>query len=111
MQHRKAGSMIGSGLVGSQTWGIPAGFDSEGFLKAAKANFVTLQAAWDRSDIASLRSMMTDGMLDEIKSQLAERETHTGDTPNRTDVVMIEARLWASRSCPPSTWPAWSSPA
>jgi predicted lipid-binding transport protein (Tim44 family) len=89
----QGGSMIGSGLTGSQSWGVPAGFDTEGFLKAAKANFVTLQAAWDRSDVASLRAMMTDAMLGEIKSQLAERETHTGSTPNHTDVVMIDARL------------------
>lgn len=88
-----SGSMIGSSLMGSQTWGVPAGFDSEGFIKSAKANFVTLQAAWDRSDIAALRAMMTDGMLVEIRSQLAERESHTGTSPNHTDVVMIEARL------------------
>jgi predicted lipid-binding transport protein (Tim44 family) len=87
------GSMIGSSLMGSQTWGVPAGFDSEGFLRAAKANFVTLQAAWDRSDIASLRAMMTDSMLGEIRTQLAEREVHTGTAPNTTDVVMIDARL------------------
>jgi predicted lipid-binding transport protein (Tim44 family) len=87
------GSMIGSALSGSQTWGIPAGFDSEGFLRAAKANFVTLQAAWDRSDIPALRAMMTDEMLGEIRAQLAEREAHTGSAPNSTEVVMIEARL------------------
>lgn len=87
------GSMIGSALMGSQSWGVPAGFDSEGFLRAAKSNFVTLQAAWDRSDISSLRAMMTDSMLAEIRSQLAEREAHTGTTPNSTDVVMIEAHL------------------
>jgi predicted lipid-binding transport protein (Tim44 family) len=87
------GSMIGSALLGSQTWGVPAGFDSQGFLKAAKTNFVTLQAAWDRSDIPALRAMMTDAMLSEIKTQLAERETHTGSAPNHTDVVMIDARL------------------
>jgi predicted lipid-binding transport protein (Tim44 family) len=87
------GSMIGSGLTGSQSWGVPAGFDSEGFLKAAKANFVTLQAAWDKSDIASLRAMMTDTMLQEIQTQLSERETHTGGGSNLTEVVMIEARL------------------
>jgi predicted lipid-binding transport protein (Tim44 family) len=88
-----AGSMIGSGLVGSQSWGVPAGFDSEGFLKAAKANFITLQAAWDKSDIAALRAMMTDTMLQEIQTQLSERETHTGGSNNLTDVVMIDARL------------------
>lgn len=87
------GSMIGSGLGGSQTWGIPADFDSEGFLKSAKANFVSLQAAWDKSDIAALRVMMTDTMLKEIQAQLTEREVHTGGPLNLTDVVMIEAQL------------------
>ncbi len=87
------GSMIGSGLAGSQTWGIPAGFDVEGFLKAGKANFVTLQDAWDRSDIQNLRSMMTDDMLEQIKTQLAERETHTGGVVNKTEVVMLDAQL------------------
>jgi len=89
----QTGSMIGSALMGSQAWGIPAGFDSEGFLSAAKTNFVTLQAAWDKSDIPALRAMMTDSMLGEIQTQLNERETHTGSAPNHTEVVMIEARL------------------
>jgi predicted lipid-binding transport protein (Tim44 family) len=87
------GSIIGSGLTGSQNWGVPDGFDTEGFLQAAKANFVTLQAAWDRSDVAALRAMMTDDMTREIQTQLGERETHTGAGANHTDVVMIEARL------------------
>lgn len=88
-----SGSIIGSALLGSQTWGVPAGFDTDGFIRAAKANFITLQAAWDKSDISSLRSMMTDGMLLEIKTQLSEREAHTGAQPNQTDVQALEARL------------------
>ena len=87
------GSMIGSGLTGSQSWGVPAGFDTDGFLKSAKANFVSLQAAWDKADIPALRVMMTDTMLKEIQAQLTERETHTGGPVNLTDVVMIEAHL------------------
>lgn len=88
------GSMIGSALMGAQTWGIPAGFDTEGFLRAAKTNFINLQAAWDKSDIATLRSMMTDDMVTEIKSQLAEREKQTGSVAvNLTEVVMLEAHL------------------
>lgn len=87
------GSMIGSSLLGAQTWGVPEGFDSEGFLRSAKANFVSLQAAWDRSDVAALRVMMTDEMLKEIQAQLAERESHTGGPVNMTDVVMIDAHL------------------
>ena len=37
--------------------------------------------------------MMTDGMLSEIKTQLSERETHTGAQPNHTDVQALDARL------------------
>lgn len=87
------GSLIGSALTGSQSWGIPAGFDVDGFLRASKANFISLQAAWDRSDIPALRAMMTDDMLAQIKAQLSEREQHTGGQPNSTEVVMLEARL------------------
>jgi predicted lipid-binding transport protein (Tim44 family) len=87
------GSMIGSALLGAQSWGVPAGFDAEGFLKASKANFVTLQDAWDRSDIQSLRAMMTDDMLEQIKTQLADRESHTGGVNNKTEVVMLDAQL------------------
>ena len=88
-----SGSMIGSGLSGSQSWGVPADFDADGFLKACKGNFMTLQDAWDRSDINSLRAMMTDDMLREIKTQLAERESHTGAGMNKTDVQMLDAKL------------------
>jgi predicted lipid-binding transport protein (Tim44 family) len=87
------GIQIGSGLAGSRGWGIPTGFDVPGFVGAAKRNFMTLQEAWDRSDIATLRSMMTDEMLAEIRSQLAEREKHLDGQPNTTDVVMLEGQL------------------
>ena len=89
----RGGSMIGSALLGSQSWGVPAGFDTDGFLGACKTNFVTLQDAWDRSDISALRSMMTDEMLDQIKAQLAERESHTGGVVNKTDVLRLDAQL------------------
>ena len=99
------GSMIGSGigsglnastsdsLSGSQTWGIPAGFDVDSFVTAAKRNFVTLQDAWDRSDISMLRSMMTDAMVVEIRNQLSEREAQFPGQPNKTEVVMLDAQL------------------
>lgn len=98
------GVVIGSGLAGAAgtadgpgaaqgNWGIPEGFDVDGFLAAAKRNFITLQAAWDGCDLHTLRSMMTDSMLGEIRSQLAESQAQRGAQPNQTDVVMIEARL------------------
>lgn len=94
------GSLIGSGLSGPQSWGVPADFDGEGFLKACKANFMTLQEAWDKSDINSLRSMMTDDMLGEIKTQLAERESHTGAGVNKTEVQMLDAKLLGIEELP-----------
>ena len=88
------GSMIGSGLeAAAANWSVPADFDAPGFLEAAKRNFVTLQSAWDRGDVATLRSMMTDEMLSEIQTQLQEREAQSGGVANQTDVVMIEAQL------------------
>jgi predicted lipid-binding transport protein (Tim44 family) len=102
---QSTGSMIGSGigsglnvhssdpLSGSQTWGIPAGFDVDNFVSAAKRNFVTLQDAWDRSDISALRAMMTDAMVVEIRNQLAEREAQFPGQPNKTEVVMLDAQL------------------
>ena len=89
----RATARIGSALIGGgQNWTIPEGFDVQGFVQAAKQNFISLQAAWDRADIPALRVMMTDGMLAEIQSQLAERgELVVG--PNTTEVVMLEAQL------------------
>ncbi len=88
------GSMIGSALRGQQsTWDIPPGFDSQAFVTAAKGNFVTMQSAWDRSDVSALRAMMTDEMLGEIRTQLAERDSHTGARSNKTEVVTLEAEL------------------
>jgi len=86
-----SGIVIGSGLASN--WSIPAGFDADGFLKAAKSNFILLQAAWDKADMGTLRSMMTDDMLTEISAQLAEREAHTGGAMNLTEVQMLQAQL------------------
>ncbi|MBY0463650.1 MAG: 39S ribosomal protein L45 [Burkholderiales bacterium] len=89
----QGGSLIGSGLPGTPSWGIPADFDVEGFLQASKTNFVNLQAAWDRADMGQLRSMMTDEMLVQIQVQLADRERQAPGAVNVTEVVMLEARL------------------
>jgi predicted lipid-binding transport protein (Tim44 family) len=88
-----SGVRIGSALGGGQNWAIPAGFDSDGFVAAAKRNFVTLQDAWDRGDVASLRVMMTDEMLRAIQGQLADRDRQPGAGANRTEVEMLEAQL------------------
>ena len=87
------GIRIGSALQNDATWSIPADFDRAGFEAAAKRNFITLQNAWDRADISSLRAMMTDGMVHEIQQQLAERERESGGRINTTEVLALDARL------------------
>jgi predicted lipid-binding transport protein (Tim44 family) len=89
-----------SALQGSQTWGVPEGFDSVNFVEAAKRNFITLQDAWDRADMGSLRAMMTDSMLSEIKTQLAEREANFPGQPNKTEVVKLDAQLLGIEELP-----------
>jgi predicted lipid-binding transport protein (Tim44 family) len=88
---QRPGIVIGSGLASG--WSIPAGFDADSFIKAAKSNFILLQAAWDKADMTTLRAMMTDDMLAEISAQLAEREQHTGGAMNLTEVQMLQAQL------------------
>ncbi len=89
-----SGSMIGSGIrASSGQWSVPPDFDVNGFVSAAKANFVTMQGAWDRSDLGALRAMMTNDMLAEIRAQHAEREAHSGGAPNSTEVVMLDGKL------------------
>jgi len=90
-----SGSMIGSAVSEFQpTWSIPAGFDSEGFVSKARENFVIMQDAWDRSDTASLRNLMTDEMLTQIKAQIAERDATTAvGQMTKTEVVTLDAKL------------------
>ena len=73
--------------------GVPAGFDVSGFVTTAKQVFMTLQDAWDRSDMSTLHKMLTDQMLGEIKAQLNERELHANAGANQTDVVTLQAEL------------------
>ncbi|QCB46670.1 Tim44 domain-containing protein [Hydrogenophaga sp. PAMC20947] len=73
--------------------GIPADFDVEAFLTTSKTNFVSLQAAWNQADVASLRAMMTEAMLEQIQGQLAERERPSAGAQGTTEVVMLDAHL------------------
>ncbi len=88
------GSLIGSRLSGgASNWTIPADFDAPAFLGTAKQAFVALQAAWDKNDIATLGTMMTDDMLSEIRQQLSERDQHIGGAVNQTEVAALDAKL------------------
>ncbi len=68
---------------------VPAGFDSEAFVRNAKVYFIRLQAAWDEGNMADIREFTTPEMFAEVKVDLASR----GAGKNQTDVVQLEAEL------------------
>lgn len=78
----------GSAAAGSAPWGIPAGFDSAGFLTAAKANYVKLQQAWDSGDLAELSEFTSNDMFITLTHELRGR----GGQSN-TEVVTLDAEL------------------
>jgi predicted lipid-binding transport protein (Tim44 family) len=74
---------------GHQQWGVPEGFDTEAFLRHAKASFIRMQAAWDRGDVADLREFTAPEVLAELQLQIQER----GGSQDYTEVVSIDAQL------------------
>ncbi|MBB5502706.1 Tim44 domain-containing protein [Paraburkholderia sp. MM5384-R2] len=68
---------------------VPAGFDSEEFLRNAKVYFVRLQAAWDVGNVEDIREFTTPEMFAEVRVDLASR----GTQPTQTDVVQLNAEL------------------
>lgn len=67
----------------------PADFDAEQFLRHARTNFVNLQAAYDRRDLSAIRDFLTPEMYREIETEMRG----SGDTPQKTDVVTLEAEV------------------
>ena len=72
-----------------QAWGVPADFDTDAFLRHAKASFIRMQAAWDKGDANDLREFTTPEVFAELKMQIQER----GPNADYTDVVEIGAQL------------------
>ena len=85
------GAAVGSAAVAGNTGAslIPADFDTAGFERNAKVNFIRLQAANDAGDLDDIRQFTTPEMFAELKLELADRGTAT----QKTDVVSIDARV------------------
>ena len=64
---------------------VPAGFDTAGFLRAAKMNFIKLQVANDAGKLDEIREFTTHEMYDELR-----RDIHAGQ---QTDVLALNADL------------------
>ena len=70
---------------------IPAGFDTEGFIRNAKVGFIRLQAAHDAGDLADIREFTSPEMFAEIRMDLDQRN----GLPQKTDVVSLNAEILA----------------
>jgi predicted lipid-binding transport protein (Tim44 family) len=68
---------------------VPEGFDSEGFLRIAKVNFVRLQAANDAKNMDDIRQFVAPEMFAEFQMEMNER----GNAAQQTDVVTLNAEL------------------
>jgi predicted lipid-binding transport protein (Tim44 family) len=64
---------------------LPAGFDASGFLRAAKHNFLRLQAANDVGRLEEIREFTTEELYGQLKSELGHR--------GETEVLGLEAQL------------------
>jgi len=87
----ETGSRIGSGLGSglASTSRIPADFDTAGFERNAKVNFIRLQAANDAGNLDDIRQFTTPEMFAELKMELAERGTQV----QTTDVLSINTQV------------------
>ena len=68
---------------------VPPGFDTAGFLRAAKLNFVRLQVANDKGRLDEIREFTTQEMFDELRKDVAERP----QPDQQTDVINLNADL------------------
>ena len=80
---------LGSSAAAPSAQQIPAGFDTQAFLRIAKLNFVRLQASNDAKSLDDIREFVSPELYAEIKMQMDER----GDSPQQTDIVTLNAEL------------------
>jgi predicted lipid-binding transport protein (Tim44 family) len=68
---------------------LPAGFDTAGFLRGAKMNFMKLQVANDLAQVDEIREFTTNEMFEELKQDIVAR----GGAGQQTDVIGLDAEL------------------
>lgn len=83
------GAGIGANVNHSAHTAIPADFDTAGFERSAKVQFIRLQAANDAGNLEDIREFTSPEMFAELKMDLAER----GASAQQTDVVSVNAQV------------------
>ena len=80
---------VAPATVAASAGRIPDGFDSEGFLRVAKLNFIRLQAANDARNLDDIREFVSPELFAEIRMQMDER----GSAAQQTDIATLNAEL------------------
>src|SRR2546425_5797223 len=90
----------GSGsLPATSVTPVPAGFDTAGFLRAAKMNFIKLQVANDSGRLDEIREFTTREMYDELRSDIQGAGQHTDVVALNADLLELateQDKYWAS---------------
>ena len=77
----------GAGLA-AEAGKLPADFDSAGFLRGAKANFIKLQLANDRGELEPIREFTTDEVFAQLQADVRARAG-----AQQTDIESLQAEL------------------
>lgn len=80
---------LSSSSVNPVSYGRPSWFDEQEFIRAAKANFIRLQAAYDTADLSDIREYTTPEVYAEISVQIQER----GAASQHTEVVQLNVEI------------------
>ncbi|MBY0465519.1 MAG: 39S ribosomal protein L45 [Burkholderiales bacterium] len=85
------GSSIGANLPAANQGNeyIPADFDTAGFERSAKVQFIRLQASNDAANLDDIREFTTPEMFAEVKMDMADR----GNATQHTEVVSVHAKV------------------
>jgi len=88
----RAGSAMAELMQGRRSldepWGIPADFDTQGFLEHARSYFGRLQGAWSANNLDELSEFTTQDMFTALTHELRAR----GDAGG-SEVVSLDAKL------------------
>ena len=79
----------GGSPAASPAGNIPADFDTAGFTRNAKLNFIRLQAANDTRNLEDVREYTTPELFAEIKMNWMDQ----GNAPQKVDVVSLNAEV------------------
>lgn len=78
----------GGNAASAAPWGVPAGFDTQSFLDAARSHYVKLQQAWDIGNLDELSEFTTNEMFIALTHELRARAGQS-----KTEVVSMDAEL------------------